>query len=166
MSLEQAFQGCFVVEGSNTLQRLLTSRVDALPQDAQTVLRTASALGNDFTSHALREMHDFLQLSPTGGALDGCLETLRKLGVLVLDGWGGWGDKGGGAAGLQSTNAFRSAMLRDVVYTSLTFEQRKQLHAAAAQMLLKKQTRRRQAPYLLALNHYKAAEDDVKVRRA
>jgi len=150
-SLESAFgAGDSVAGNSHTLQRLLTAQVDSLPHEQQAVLKTAAVMGDALTSKQLRDVHRSLAIQPTGSRLDESLRRLRHTGLLEF--------------GLESkTYSFRSAMLRDVVYSNLTYEQRQRVHEAAAQAELSATHEGRATNHLSALKHYKAAENWIQV---
>lgn len=155
-SLESAFAAEGSVAGnSHALQRLLTAQVDALPHEQQAVLKTACAMGVALTSKSLRDVHASLAIQPTGSRLDDALRRLRHARILefALD---------------TKTYSFRSAMLRDVVYSNLTFEQRQRVHEATAKALVAESERRdgHATAHLSALKHYKAAENWTQVKAA
>jgi len=148
-SLESAFGSADSVAGqSHTLQRLLTAQVDSLPHEMQTVLQTASAMGDALSSKALRDVHRQLDMKPEGSRLDECLRKLRGYRYLefALD---------------SKTYSFRSAMLRDVLYSNLPFEKRKRVHEATARGIVAEAARgdAKEAAFLSALKHYKTAEN-------
>jgi hypothetical protein len=154
-SLESAFAAEGSVAGnSHALQRLLTAQVDALPHEQQAVLKTASAMGDALTSKSLRDVHAALSIQPTGSRLDDALRRLRHGRILefALD---------------TKTYSFRSAMLRDVVYSNLTYEQRQRLHQATATALVAESEKGdgHATAHLSALKHYKAAENWTQVSR-
>ena len=69
------------------------------------------------------------------------------------------------AGGLGGTYAFHSSLLRDVVYFNMTFEQRRKLHLAAAEVTLADRRVDSDARLLPAVHHYRAAEDSASVMR-
>ena len=115
---------------STGLHRLLVSQVESInaknPQDKanlEQVLRSASALGESFKSHEIRDIHTKLTLQPAASKVDANLSKLRELKLFEY-------------YSEQLAYSFRSSIMRNVIYTSLTFQNRKMLHTAAAELLL------------------------------
>jgi len=115
---------------STGLHRLLVSQVESInaknPQDKanlEQVLRSASALGESFKSHEIRDIHTKLALQPGASKVDANLSKLRELKLFEY-------------YSEQLAYSFRSSIMRNVIYTSLTFQNRKMLHTAAAELLL------------------------------
>lgn len=119
------------------------------------MLKTASAMGDALTSKALRDVHASLDIQPTGSRLDEALRRLRQTRILEF-------------ALETKTYSFRSAMLRDVIYANMTYEQRKRVHEAAAAALVEESSKSdgHAAAHLSALKHYRAAENWKQVRSA
>ena len=64
----------------------------------------------------------------------------------------------------QLSYSFRSSLMRDVIYTSMTYENRKALHTAAADLLLQG-GKSSHTKYLAAHYHLRQAEDEPRVLR-
>ena len=64
----------------------------------------------------------------------------------------------------QLSYSFRSSLMRDVIYTSMTYENRKALHTAAADLLLQG-GKSSHTKYLAAYYHLRQAEDEPRVLR-
>lgn len=105
---------------SRTLQELVLSRLDSLPQGQRDAAKAASVIGNEFGFEELR----FLLPAPVDEAtLRGYLAGLEEARlILVTD-----SDK--------AHYAFRQTLVREVVYESQPFAQRRELHARMAAYL-------------------------------
>ena len=119
LSLEERFRLAFR-ETSLSLQRLLTSQIDALPPEQQQALRTGSALGESFEGTTVRAIHKAIP-ELNARTVDEALRHLKSGKTLEFS---------SSAGGLGGTYAFHSSLLRDVVYFNMTFEQRRKLLAA------------------------------------
>ncbi|HSM37135.1 MAG TPA: AAA family ATPase [Longimicrobiales bacterium] len=108
------------VRAPASVQEVVLARVDQLGADEQLVLKTASVIGNSFTASMLRDVFPI----PSGRAgIDVRLRTLVKRDMIVPSAGGDeeW-----------DTYAFRHAIIADVVYASLPFAQRRELHRSVA----------------------------------
>ena len=117
------------------------------------VLKSASALGESFGSRHVRELHTLLTLQPSAAKVDAHLGKLRELQQLEFH-------------SEQLSYSFRSSLMRDVIYTSMTFENRKALHTAAADLLLQgphADGRTTHTKYLAAYYHLRQAENEPRV---
>ena len=133
------------------------AQVESLPgktpqekADLEQVLKSASALGESFGSRQVRELHELLELQPSSAKVDAHLCKLRELQQLEFQ-------------PEQLAYSFRSSLMRDVIYTSMTFENRKALHTAAADLLLQGHGRAAHTKYLAAYYHLRQAEDAPRV---
>lgn len=102
-----------------TVQGLITSRLDALSADEAFVLKSASVLGDWFRLDLLRAM----QQDASSRKLDNSLANLITNQMLVKTGTAG------------STYEFRHALIREVTYDQLTSDQREFLHTSAARAI-------------------------------
>ena len=99
-----------------SIQALLSSRIDRLPEDEATVLSRAAVWGNEF------ELSDAVGLVPERlrSDLGELTDSLCRRGLLVR-------------AGPRTTNLrFEHLLVRDVAYEQLTKQTRAELHEAAA----------------------------------
>lgn len=104
-----------------TLQGVVSSRVDRLDPNQQLTVKLASVIGPRFETEALASVHPHR----VGAAeLAAWLNDLVRLKITVPD-----------DTGREGAFAFRHAILRDVVYNSLTFGQRTDTHTAVAEWL-------------------------------
>jgi class 3 adenylate cyclase len=99
----------------DTVQGVILSRIDHLEPRQQLLLKVASIFGRSFQLDQVRDVF------PAEGEHDRIGEDLRALaerGLLASPG--------------ASAFAFRHAMMRDVVYESMVYAQRRRLHRSAA----------------------------------
>ncbi|MGN6475472.1 MAG: adenylate/guanylate cyclase domain-containing protein [Mycobacteriales bacterium] len=104
-----------------TLQALLASRLDALPDDERRVVQDASVLGQSFTMSGIRT------LTPEGIDLDAVLESLRRREILSVDNDPRSPERG--------QFRFVQALLRGVAYDTLSRRDRRARHLAVASYL-------------------------------
>jgi len=154
---------------STGVHRLLIAQVESLPgktpqekANLEQVLKSASALGESFASRPVRDIHTRLKLEPSASKVDNYLGKLRELKLFEYN-------------SELLAYSFRSSIMQDVIYTSLTFENRKLLHTAAADNILEsasgkdgkdgKDGKEGGGPtqYLKALHHLLKAENEPKV---
>ena len=101
---------------SDTLERVLTSRIDAQRESERLSLKVASVLGRDFSKETLSAVF------PGGaGTIDDSLSALCAAELLV--------DCGDGQM------RFKHALTREVAYSLLLFRQRRELHRVVAEHL-------------------------------
>lgn len=100
----------------DTLERVLTSRIDSQREPERLSLKVASVLGRDFAKATLRAV-----FPGDVRALDGSLDALCSAELLV--------DCGDGQM------RFKHALTRDVGYSLLPFKQRRELHRSVAEHL-------------------------------
>ena len=103
----------------DTVQGLVTSRIDRLPPQEQLVLKVASVIGTAFTVRLLREIHPVRDDMPR---LDALLEALRRAALTVL-----------AAPEPEPTYAFNHVITHEVAYDLMLFAQRRMLHQAVAE---------------------------------
>lgn len=105
------------------LEAVLVARLDALPVDQQTVIRTAAVLGQTFQPDLLGDI-----LGPDGvaGELEASLNALVAEGLLTHQ---------DAEAAPRSPLTFRSDLVRDAASRILVTEQRRSIHARAVQWL-------------------------------
>jgi class 3 adenylate cyclase len=105
----------------DTVQGVVTSRLDALSPEHQLTLKTASVIGRAFSPAAVRAAHP---ARPDDDALLGQLVELEELDLVRA----ARGDE-------ESAFAFKHAIIRDVAYDGMLYAQRRGLHAAVARYL-------------------------------
>lgn len=110
-----------VLEGSYSLQSLMLSSIDRLPEDARRTLKVASVIGRDFSVDLLRHVLDnsgeSFDLAPRLGALE-------SSGVVTVS-----------DVSPELRYSFRHALLQEAAYGSLLKSERKSLHEAVGAAL-------------------------------
>ena len=129
----------------DTIQGVLSARIDRLPEMHKRLLQTASVLGREFSSRLLSEIWD----GP--GALDGLLSELKQLEFLF--------DRTGAE---DTVYVFKHALTQDVAYESLLTTRRQALHAAAARALELLNAGRLEDIYDHLAYHYARTDDADK----
>jgi len=102
----------------DTIQGVLSARIDRLPETHKRLLQTASVLGREFSPRLLGAMWD------GSGSLDALLSELKRLEFLF--------ERTGAE---ESIYVFKHALIQDVAYESLLTPRRQVLHAAAGHAL-------------------------------
>lgn len=123
------------------VQQLIMARLDQLPEAARTRLLTATVLGQRFKLRILSEIVD----DPAG--------LLEQVAVLVR---AGMLTPCHDAA--EPSYAFRHALVRDVVYNSMSYAQRRRIHARVATAIEVLYAGELDAQRVILANHYAAAE--------
>lgn len=102
----------------DTLERVLISRIDRLPEGVRMVLKVASVIGRDLSQSLLTAV---LPGGVEPEAVAAHLDTLCSFGLLTRSGAGAF--------------RFNHAITQDVGYALLPFSQRRELHRAVAAQL-------------------------------
>jgi class 3 adenylate cyclase len=102
----------------DTIQGVITSRIDRVTPQQQLTLKVASVIGRMF---AYRILHDIYPIENSDRELHSNLEILEKLDITPLE-----------APDPELAYIFRHIITQEVTYGLLTFAQRKRLHQAAA----------------------------------
>jgi DNA-binding NtrC family response regulator/tetratricopeptide (TPR) repeat protein len=126
----------------DTLQEVLSSRIQRLSDDCRRVLQTAAVLGREFSLGLLAELWQ------EPGGLEPHLVDLRRLEFVY--------EKSGAE---EPAYVFRHALTQDVAYQSLAPARRRALHAAAARALEAQYADRLEEAYDRVAHHYARAED-------
>jgi class 3 adenylate cyclase/tetratricopeptide (TPR) repeat protein len=105
-------------EVPDTIQGVLSARIDRLPEEPKRLLQTASVLGREFSPILLKAIWE------GSASIDSLLVELKRLELLY---------ERTGAEG--SLYVFKHALTQDVAYESLLTTRRQTLHAAAGQAL-------------------------------
>ncbi len=101
----------------DTIQGVLSARIDRLPEDHKRLVQTAAVLGREFSRRLLEAVWD-------GGAVDPLLVELQRLEFLY--------ERTGAE---EPTYVFKHALTQEVAYDSLLTTRRQALHAAAGHAL-------------------------------
>jgi predicted ATPase/class 3 adenylate cyclase len=103
----------------DTLQGVITSRIDRLTPPQQLALKVASVIGRVFALRILREVHPIEADKP---ALPVYLETLERLDLTPLEN-----------PEPELAYIFKHVITQEVAYNLMAFSQRRQLHQAVAE---------------------------------
>jgi predicted ATPase/class 3 adenylate cyclase len=103
----------------DTLQGVITSRIDRLTPQQQLALKVASVIGRVFAFRILREVHPIEADKP---ALPVYFETLERLDLTPLE-----------RPEPELTYIFKHIITQEVAYNLMAFSQRRQLHQAVAE---------------------------------
>lgn len=104
-----------------TVEGLVTARIDRLPIAEKTTLKVAAVLGREISADAIGAIHPE---RPTVDAIEGQFECFVRLDLLRRDARGGPG-----------RYAFKHAITQEMTYRLLTSTQKRQTHRAAATWL-------------------------------
>lgn len=101
----------------DTIQGIVTSRLDRLPMDQQLTLKVASVFGRSFAMRALQDVYP-VPIAPTD--LQSHLDALCELDITSLE-----------TTEPDKRYTFKHNVTLDVVYGTMLFAQRRELHRAA-----------------------------------
>ena len=110
------------VPPSSSLQDLVLSHVDALPPGQREISRVASVAGTDFRRGAVAAL---LSADLGEEGIDRNLAHLEEQRLILLA-------EGAAGGGRDAAYLFRQALVRDVIYHSLSLARRQELHAGHA----------------------------------
>ncbi|HUP20963.1 MAG TPA: AAA family ATPase, partial [Gemmatimonadota bacterium] len=108
-------------ETPDTVRGMILRRLDGLTQAEQLVLRVASAIGRRFDLPTVAAVHPE---SPPEGVMEGILASLESANLIRVE-----------SRESVSRYAFAPAIVREVAYDSMLFEQRRVLHRRIAERL-------------------------------
>ncbi len=138
--LERAFGALNI---PNTIQGVITSRVDRLPSPQQLTLKVASVIGRSFALFVLQNIYPVPGESPD---IPSHLAHLEKVDLTRR------------VPSSDPTEEFKHALIQEVVYISVSFANRRELHQAIAEWY-EKQHQQDLAPYYpLLAYHWRHAE--------
>ncbi|HEY0737899.1 MAG TPA: adenylate/guanylate cyclase domain-containing protein [Herpetosiphonaceae bacterium] len=123
------------------VQQLMMARLDQLPDAARSTLLTATVLGQRFELRVLSE----IVADPAG--LPEHVDVLVRAGMLTP-----------GHDMAEPGYAFRHALVRDVVYNSMSYAQRRRIHATVATAIERLYADELDVQRVILANHYAAAE--------
>lgn len=112
--LTAARKGRTIDELPDTVEELLTARIDTLPPDDRAFLRQASVLGQRTRTRLLEELLEASAFLVRA--------TIRRLDAFLVE-------EGPGRI------RFRHALVRDVAYSTLSYRRRRELHARAGELV-------------------------------
>lgn len=132
----------------DTVQGVVTSRIDRLTPSQQLTLKVASIVGRVFKVRTLRDVH------PMGGdpaqLLDD-LDTLRRLDITPLQ-----------SPEPEPTYLFRHIITQEVASNLMLFAQRRQLHRAVAAWYEREHVSDRSPVYGLLAHHWRSGVGDPR----
>ncbi|MGB6675797.1 MAG: adenylate/guanylate cyclase domain-containing protein [Terriglobales bacterium] len=138
--LERAFGALNI---PNTIQGVITSRVDRLPSPQQLTLKVASVIGRSFALFVLQNIYPVAGQSPD---IPSHLEDLEKVDLTRR------------VPSSDPTEEFKHALIQEVVYISVSFANRRELHSAIAEWYEKQHPQDLTPYYPLLAYHWRHAE--------
>jgi len=118
-----------ILQTSDILQKLVLSRLESLPEGQREVARLASVIGMEFRTSEVKAL---LPEAIDPATLHDYLNDLKNAGLINMS-----------EHGLDKRYAFAQPIFRDVLYASLPFERRSELHSQMAKHLGQLPTSRR-----------------------
>ncbi|MCB0034586.1 MAG: AAA family ATPase, partial [Anaerolineales bacterium] len=130
----------------DTLQGLITSRIDRLQPEQQLTLKVASVIGRTFSLQTLKDVYPF-----ASDDIDTHLNRLEELDITTLQ-----------IPDPDRTYMFKHIIMQEVVYNLMLFTQRRQLHRAVAEWHEKSYRDDLGSFYPLLAYHWGKAEESDK----
>lgn len=130
----------------NTVQGIITSRIDRLPAAQQMTLKLASVIGRTFALRTLADVYPFPEERPQLAEHFAALEALDLTSVVRP------------APELEC--AFKNAITQEVAYGLLAYEQRRQLHRAVAEWFERERPGDLEPLYPYLAHHWRRAAED------
>lgn len=125
-----------VLQTSDILQKLILSHLESLPDELQEVAMAAAVIGNEFRTG---EVQALLSGVTDAVTLSNHLRALARSHLVAL-----------AEAGADARYIFQQSLVRDVLYNSLPFEKRRELHGKLGDYLSRPLSRRRELQAHLA----------------
>ena len=125
-----------VLQSSGILQKLVLSSIENLPETQREIIQAASVIGNEFRTGEVRAL---LSDEMDNVTLSNHLRGLARERLIELT-----------EAGADARYAFQQSLVRDILYGSLPFEKRRELHARLANYLSMPLSQRRKVHALIA----------------
>ncbi len=132
----------------DSVQGVITSRIDRLPPDTQLILKVASVIGRVFQMHILSAVNPVTQ---DGGRLQAEAEDLVRHDLTLIE-----------RPAPDPAWIFKHALIQDVAYNLLAFRQRHKLHKAVAEWYESQFEHNLASYYPVLAHHYALAEDQPK----
>ncbi|MFO7586206.1 MAG: adenylate/guanylate cyclase domain-containing protein [Anaerolineales bacterium] len=117
-----------ILQASDILQKLVLSTLESLPETQREIARLASVVGVEFRRS---DVEALLQDSLDPVSLTGYLRSLSQSRLIELN-----------EAGIDPRYTFEQTIFREILYTSLPFERRRELHALMAEHIKNRSSRR------------------------
>jgi class 3 adenylate cyclase len=137
--------GSLEVEVPDTIEGIITSRIDRLSPQQQLALKVASCIGRVFST---RVLYDVYPVEEDRVSLPQQLQALSGLDLTPAE-----------ANEPEETWVFKHAITRQVAYDLMLYAQRKQLHKAIAQWYERNHAEDLEPHYPLLAHHWSRAED-------
>jgi class 3 adenylate cyclase/tetratricopeptide (TPR) repeat protein len=132
----------------DTVEGVVTSRIDRLTPQQQLTLKTASVIGRVFPLRVLRVVHPIEQDRPH---LETHLDSLARLELTQTE-----------TPAPDRADAFRHVITQEVAYNLMAFAQRRTLHRAIAEWHEQAYAENLEAYYSLLAYHWQKADDATK----
>ncbi|MEA3208312.1 MAG: hypothetical protein QOE70_1369 [Chthoniobacter sp.] len=132
----------------DSVQGVITGRMDRLPPSEQLTLKVASVIGRIF---ALRILRDIYPIEPERAQLPAYLQTLERLDLTPLE-----------TPDPDLAYIFKHVITQEVAYNLMLFAQRRQLHRAVAEWYERTEPRDLAPFYPLLAHHWQHAENGPK----
>lgn len=132
------------VDIPNSVQDVIMSRIDRLPEETRRVLQTASVIGREFNRDLL------IDIQETVAPIDKILDSLKRLDLILLK-----EDK-------EIVYFFKHILTREVAYESLPFYQRRNIHNVVGENIESKHKRRLKEKFDILAHHYYNANNWYK----
>jgi len=133
----------------DTIQGVITSRIDHLAPQQQLALKVASIIGRIFAFRVLRDVHPVETDRPR---LRDSLSTLERLDITPLE-----------APEPDLTYIFKHIITQEVAYNLMTFSQRRSLHRAVAEWFERTHAADLSPYYPYLAHHWQRSLDDQQV---
>jgi class 3 adenylate cyclase/tetratricopeptide (TPR) repeat protein len=117
-----------ILQASDILQKLVLSTLESLPEAQREIARLASVVGVEFRRS---DVEALLQDSLDPVSLTGYLRSLSQSRLIELN-----------EAGIDPRYTFEQTIFREILYTSLPFERRRELHTLMAEHIKNRSSRR------------------------
>ncbi|MEW5871922.1 MAG: adenylate/guanylate cyclase domain-containing protein [Chloroflexota bacterium] len=125
-----------VLQASNFLHKLILGGLEVLPEQQREIIKVASVIGNEFRTG---EVYALLDQKVDSVTLSHHLRALaREQFIRLME------------AGTDARYTFQQSLVRDILYGSLPFDQRRSLHAKMAAYLSAGPSKRRSAQLRIA----------------
>jgi predicted ATPase/class 3 adenylate cyclase len=132
----------------DTLQGVITSRIDRLTPPQQLALKVASVIGRVFAFRILREVHPIKGDKP---ALPVYFETLERLDLTSLE-----------SPEPELAYIFKHVITQEVAYNLMAFSQRRQLHQAVAEWYERAHSGELAPFFTILAHHWRIVAEDQR----
>ena len=127
----------------DTVQGIITSRIDRLTPQQQLLIKIASVIGREFTLRTLRDIHPIFE---DVSRLESDLDVLARLDLTLI-----------AQRAPEPSYLFKHALTQEVAYNLMLFVQRQQLHTAVAEWVEKAFAEDLAAHYAILAYHWTRA---------